>query len=767
MSLSPERTVIEDVPKQLLRFACGGTLLARLVDKVAADKERSMTRALIIAEYGLYVCHTNGRVSRFVIFSSVVQISVFGLSIMIRSLGQSDLLLSLNPHRGITSNDPQVVIDLLHRKCRDASRDYRRVDAPSYTALVKECILTLENPVDSQPDVAQIKLDASTAVATQQLASSVVMLSKTKEQESSMKSPVVTSRADVKARIVELYKKHNPGKVNTVDALMNEFRGREAMLLNGIRIKYEGGGSAVTAIDDDAIDRPGELVEERAQKVGMAFQAGPSGSQAPGDHVASSFSATDVATTLNSPQQPALPTEMSPSVSPPHHSPSSTDSSSGARRTGTSTSAGSFPSPDQQPLLQASLIQGVDVVSVKRNESSTPHQSRTLTEQRAALGIAPRLFTPGKSFLSEPNTFLPVESREAPQFEELEYAANAPAGHPLKAAEATRKVLPRDVPADRHLLPSAAVESVAQMEAAVSPQQVVGDRLASDSILQLLRRSPAGASPTGASMAGAAPAQIMSPISARSDTPKAALPPADNLQVMSALTRQRDAPASQPQSLPKMPIVPHDIVFAADELSRCAIGLLVSRSRSSSAGVQPTLRLPSTVGFLDALRRHAADAELMHMFKYDLSTTVKLLELVDVSAGQSGTITMPRLFLEAFLQLWCERHGFYVMIATGDGLSRTIPAAPRALCEHIQRTILPFSLSLTTENQRGAGVGLRMGSIADPSTMTVAAFAPRDVWDISVDQWNATQQSTLTNLLLLQGSEQPSSSAASDISSIR
>ncbi len=744
-----------------------------------------MSRVLVIADYGMYICHTNGRVSRFIIFSSVIQISVFGLSLMIRSLGQSDVLISLNPHRCNTSNDPQIVIDLLHSKCKDACAEYRRVDAVSYTALVKECVLTLENPVDLSPETGggQTAAGASNATATQQLASSIVMLGRTKEREASVAATAMTAsftngsfsspalsvslqqqqqRAEAKARVVELYKKHNPSKLDTVEALLNEFRGREQMLVNAIIMKYCGAENASPStgaahkeqlhasavFDDDALARPALLVVEHETRVGAEAPpfpelpkpkpVGRSDEGGGGGRLRDDASPAPLVFSPTNAAQESMRSQMlstlargaaalqtscrppdderwsregtSQSVSPPHGTPPNSEPSPES----TSPSSASM-SPSQLPL-----VPGVEVSrSVLRRSPDVPR--RDLNEQRAALGIPPRLFSPESTLRRDTaGLFLPDAQPAVPNFEEYDIT---PQNAKSFLDESAASIAP--VPC----APLTSVDTLRRSEE--TPLRRTTEANDAGSILSMLRGRSQGYS-----------------------TPVAVSPKAEQQlrqqelgqQQLGQQERRATVSESLASHVPSMlssyhrlsgvlakPLLPatrtHCETISAEELSRCAIELL---ARGSSATGGSTTR-PSTVGFLQALRRHAQDAELMHCFKYDMSTTVKVLDVVEITGG-GEVLAMPSLFLDAFSVLWMERCGYVIVVSRvgGEEQPNTVPCAPRALAEHLQRR-----LAVHSAQAPASAVAVWIGTCLDTAGPGLGSFVvPLHAWDAAVQEWN-------------------------------
>ncbi|KAJ8611870.1 hypothetical protein CTAYLR_005786 [Chrysophaeum taylorii] len=47
---------------------------------------------------------------------------------------------------------------------------------------------------------------------------------------------------DIRGEMVQIYERHNPAKVDEVDALLAKYEGRETLLLSAVRAKYAGGG---------------------------------------------------------------------------------------------------------------------------------------------------------------------------------------------------------------------------------------------------------------------------------------------------------------------------------------------------------------------------------------------------------------------------------------------------------------------------------------------------------------------------------------------
>jgi kinesin family protein C2/C3 len=68
--------------------------------------------------------------------------------------------------------------------------------------------------------------------------------------------------SEIRAHVLELLEKHDKGKVNRIDIIMEKFKGKESLLLEKMTQRYEGGGDGGGDEDDGAKTRS-ELAAER------------------------------------------------------------------------------------------------------------------------------------------------------------------------------------------------------------------------------------------------------------------------------------------------------------------------------------------------------------------------------------------------------------------------------------------------------------------------------------------------------------------------
>lgn len=190
-----------------------------------------------------------------------------------------------------------------------------------------------------------------------------------------------------------------------------------------------------------------------------------------------------------------------------------------------------------------------------------------------------------------------------------------------------------------------------------------------------------------------------------------------------------DGPQTPPAT-PAVPRVDHQAaMLSAEDLSRCAIELL-NQGPSSEPQTFPT-----TAGFLTALRQHAEDSELMHAFKYDLSTVVKFLEVVEVGCVGGSVLAMPRLFLEAFGILWMKSCGYVVAVSRGPKQLLLLPNVSRALADHLQLCLTSTKASCSSDHM----VSVRIGSclqLSQPGGI-LPTDTPLDAWNAAVESWNS------------------------------
>ena len=231
--------LLEPVPPQLVRFLNDAVLMARFVNKICRDKEGKRNRVLVIANYGLCICHVGGHVNRFAVFSTITHFMVCNTFIAIRAVGQPDILLELAYFPTNASNDPLVVVNLIDEMIQGASSSYRRIER---FEVYSEMLLRVNLSIVEQ-NIGENDFIAESAHALMQLKGARYIerrtdlakkLSSRKKKEGSK-----LSVAEIRQQVVELYGVHNPVKLCHVDTLLEEFRGREEMLLRGIKFKYE------------------------------------------------------------------------------------------------------------------------------------------------------------------------------------------------------------------------------------------------------------------------------------------------------------------------------------------------------------------------------------------------------------------------------------------------------------------------------------------------------------------------------------------------
>jgi kinesin family protein C2/C3 len=71
--------------------------------------------------------------------------------------------------------------------------------------------------------------------------------------------------SEIRAQVLELLEKHDKGKVNRIDIIMEKFKGKESLLLEKMTQRYEGGGdggNATTSADESGLSRS-ELAAKR------------------------------------------------------------------------------------------------------------------------------------------------------------------------------------------------------------------------------------------------------------------------------------------------------------------------------------------------------------------------------------------------------------------------------------------------------------------------------------------------------------------------
>jgi kinesin family protein C2/C3 len=68
--------------------------------------------------------------------------------------------------------------------------------------------------------------------------------------------------SEIRAQVLELLEKHDKGKVNRIDVIMDKFKGKESLLLEKMTQRYEGGGDG-GGDDDDGAKTRSELAAER------------------------------------------------------------------------------------------------------------------------------------------------------------------------------------------------------------------------------------------------------------------------------------------------------------------------------------------------------------------------------------------------------------------------------------------------------------------------------------------------------------------------
>jgi hypothetical protein len=179
-----------------------------------------------------------------------------------------------------------------------------------------------------------------------------------------------------------------------------------------------------------------------------------------------------------------------------------------------------------------------------------------------------------------------------------------------------------------------------------------------------------------------------------------------------------------------VPLVDHKAaMITAEDLSRCAVELL-NQGLSSEPQTFPT-----TAGFLTALRQHAEDSELMHAFKYDLSTVVKFLDVVEVGCVGGSVLAMPRLFLEAFGILWMKSCGYIVAVSCGPKQLLLLPNVSLALAHHLEARLSAATGASCPQDRM---LSVRVGSclqLTRPGGI-VPVEAPLDAWNDAVVSWN-------------------------------
>ena len=110
---------LEPVKKPLKKFDKGGALLVRVVSKVCKDKTEKRQRVFVLTNSGIYVCHFSGTVNRFIVFTATTRVMYVDRLLLVRCLGQPDLVLDFSPNEMNASEDMDLVLGAVHKLCQE------------------------------------------------------------------------------------------------------------------------------------------------------------------------------------------------------------------------------------------------------------------------------------------------------------------------------------------------------------------------------------------------------------------------------------------------------------------------------------------------------------------------------------------------------------------------------------------------------------------------------------------------------------------------
>ena len=69
--------------------------------------------------------------------------------------------------------------------------------------------------------------------------------------------------SEIRGKVLALLEQHDKAKVNRIDIIMEKFKGKEALLLQKMTQRYEGGGASTAGSVDDGSKTRSQLAAER------------------------------------------------------------------------------------------------------------------------------------------------------------------------------------------------------------------------------------------------------------------------------------------------------------------------------------------------------------------------------------------------------------------------------------------------------------------------------------------------------------------------
>lgn len=136
-------------------------------------------------------------------------------------------------------------------------RDAKSASSAANLRARKAQVLGNRRPAPAKPTTPSTRTNRSTASSTAASASAASASTATSAASSSLASEDVT---EIRAKVLELLEKHDKGKVNRIDIIMEKFKGKESLLLEKMTQRYEGGAGGE---GDDTGKSRSELAAER------------------------------------------------------------------------------------------------------------------------------------------------------------------------------------------------------------------------------------------------------------------------------------------------------------------------------------------------------------------------------------------------------------------------------------------------------------------------------------------------------------------------
>ena len=131
----------------------------------------------------------------------------------------------------------------------------------------KAQVLSGRNPRPLASPAKTPSSKSSIASSRSGVTNSSASIGTTTSGESSVATSIVSEDVTaIRARVLELLEKHDKAKVNRIDIIMEKFKGKEALLLEKMTQRYEGGGSSSApsaSTTDDGSKTRSELAQER------------------------------------------------------------------------------------------------------------------------------------------------------------------------------------------------------------------------------------------------------------------------------------------------------------------------------------------------------------------------------------------------------------------------------------------------------------------------------------------------------------------------